>query len=158
MDQIATLDDSKRRDLVFHRQLLIPGLTALLVSLISLLLVKYALGWGGLDLSIYLDGGRAFLQGSDVYQPPTPNTSHYVYPPITLLAFAPLSLLPMPVAFAIMAVACFLSLAGTIWVTLRWLGALVGQGLVGVVCGLMAVAVWLQPVLTPSIRVRSTSS
>jgi hypothetical protein len=59
------------------------------------------------DFGIYVRAGRAFLDGTPVYTevpltkaPTDPALDPFVYPPLTLPFFAPLAILPLPVAHA----------------------------------------------------------
>ena len=63
----------------------------------------------GLDLKVYREGAQALLQGADLYAPTLGPVGDpglpFTYPPIAALLFAPLLVVPFPVAYWIMSAA-----------------------------------------------------
>ncbi len=105
-------------------------LLAWLIVLISLVLVIRIASnskWSQWDLRVYYHASEAFLCGSDPYDSSQWSEAadnsmelEYVYPPITLLLFAPLTILPYSVAvwvFIFLKAAC-LALLITTWI--KW--------------------------------------
>jgi alpha-1,2-mannosyltransferase len=121
------------------------------VSLAAFFLLKRVIGFGYFDLSVYIMGGNAFMDGLPVYQQEMHDASgsgwHFVYPPITLLLFGPLSQLPLGRAHAIMLASGIVALWVTIWLTMRLALFQKNAGFVGASLGMAGVALWLQPVL-----------
>jgi alpha-1,2-mannosyltransferase len=130
--------------------LLVPGTAAFVVSLAAFFLLKRVIGFGYYDLSVFMMGGNAFMAGLPVYQQEMPSASgsgwHFVYPPITLLIFGPLSQLPLGGAQAIVLAGGIVALGVTIWLTMRLARFQQNAGFVGASLGMAGVALWLQPV------------
>jgi alpha-1,2-mannosyltransferase len=94
-------------------------------SLTGFLVVNHALGFGGYDLTVYLAGGEAFRHGTPVYDATVHShvgVGYFMYPPVTLLLFAPMSLLPLDVAHAAMIGFGMLTLLGVITLSARLVG------------------------------------
>lgn len=127
------------------RWLLGSGVAAFAASLAAYVLTVRTVGLDGTDLNIYLMGGRAFRYGLPLYEQQYMGWP-FTYPPVTVLLFAPMSLLGHG---ALMAATTALGIAGiavVIWLTFRMLGYHHGPGLAGGILGLTAAALWLQPV------------
>jgi alpha-1,2-mannosyltransferase len=126
--------------------MLMPGVAVALASVAAFGLLHRVIGWGPYDLSIFLMGGTAWTGEMPVYEQALPNGGHYTYPPITLLAFGPLSHLPLGAAHAVMIAAGGMALASVVWLTMRAVGVRPTAGMVGAALGLTGAALWLQPV------------
>jgi alpha-1,2-mannosyltransferase len=130
------------------RWLLVPGLAVFAVSAAAVLLVSFR-NLDPYDLRVYLMGGEAWRHGLPVYDQTVSSqwgVGYFTYPPATLVAFGPLSTLPLGAVHAIMAVAGVLSLAAVAWLVLRSLGCRLGAGATGLVLAITGGALWLQPV------------
>jgi alpha-1,2-mannosyltransferase len=66
-------------------------------SIAALLLSPLGHHWPFVDLSVYRDGGRAILDGTDLYALRFPGALAFTYPPLSALAFTPLAVLGMSV-------------------------------------------------------------
>jgi len=121
------------------------------VSIVALLLSPLGQHWGFVDLSVYKDGGRAILDGADLYALRFPGALAFTYPPLSALAFTPLTLLGMGVLKP-----CVTALSLTLlFVMLRcalrlapvdsWLS---GDQATRLALLAAAAAVWLEPVWT----------
>ena len=79
----------------------LPRLSACLAlyggSVVALLVSPLGHHWGFVDLSVYKDGGRAILDGANLYALRFPGALAFTYPPLSALAFTPLTLLGMSV-------------------------------------------------------------
>jgi alpha-1,2-mannosyltransferase len=137
---------SSPRDL--PRALFVPGAAIFMVSLTAFFLLAHAIGLSGYDLSVYLMGGEAFMQGLPVYEQELHGpygTDRFAYPPPALLAFGPLSLLPSGVVHAIMLGFGIAALWAAVWITLRMVGFQRNIGMAGASLGITGCALWLQP-------------
>jgi len=138
-----------RPALTVPRWLLVPGATLFAVSVAALLLLGFTAGFDPYDLGVYLLGGDAWRHGLPVYDQTVSSqwgTGYFTYPPVTLLVFAPLSVLPHGTVHAVMAVAGVLSLIAVVWLVLRSLGCRSSAGTTGLALGLAGAALWVQPV------------
>jgi alpha-1,2-mannosyltransferase len=130
------------------RALFIPGAAICLISLTAFFLLAHAIGLSGFDLSVYLMGGDAFMQGLPVYEQELHGPygiNRFSYPPPALLVFGPLSLLPSGVVHAIMLALGIAAVWAAVWITLRMVGFQRNIGLVGASLGITGCALWLQP-------------
>ena len=129
--------------------LLVPGVLAFVVSLGSYLQVARVEGaqLSDPDIEVYVDAGRAFQHGLGVYDMAfTAGHWPFTYPPVTLLAFAPLSHLGATHAMVLMNALTVAALVGVTLLSLRLAGLRGAPGLVGAALGVSAVALWLEPV------------
>ncbi|MBY6366686.1 glycosyltransferase 87 family protein [Rhodococcoides corynebacterioides] len=109
--------------------------------------------WGEiyrLDLDVYRIGGRALLDGVDLYGV-LPATSvdiplPFTYPPMAALAFAPMAVLPLAVASTVMTLMTMVLLAVTVAVTVRSLADLGARDTAWVAAAGTAAAFALEPV------------
>ncbi|MGB7363180.1 MAG: glycosyltransferase 87 family protein [Rhodococcus sp. (in: high G+C Gram-positive bacteria)] len=109
--------------------------------------------WGSiyrLDLDVYRIGGRALLDGVNLYGA-LPRTSvniplPFTYPPMAAVSFAPMALLPLTWASAIMTVMTMVLLAVTIAVCLRSLVSMSTSTTVWITGGITSFAFALEPV------------
>jgi len=114
-------------------------------SLASYVLTARVLGLGGTDLIIYLMGGTAYRHGLPVYDQQFLGWS-FTYPPVTVLLFGPMSLVPAGTLVKVVAAVGIASVATVTWLTFRMLDYRPGPGLAGATLGLTAAFLWLQPV------------
>ena len=89
-----------------------PRVPALLPAVFAVVaLTWWILGWPlGVDSGVYRSGALALLDGESLYGPPaaTPDWSPelpFAYPPIAAVVFLPLALLPVQLAWGVLAVA-----------------------------------------------------
>lgn len=127
--------------------LIVPGAMLFVVGLGAFLLLKRAVGFDSYDLEVYLTGGDNFMQGLAVYDVQLHGTgTYFIYPPITLLMFGPLSVLPFAVVEAMLFGLGVVALWAVVWLTFRMLGFRPGAGLIGASLGVLGCALWLHPV------------
>ncbi|GEM29785.1 membrane protein [Nocardia neocaledoniensis NBRC 108232] len=78
--------------------------------------------WHGyIDLQVYRNGARVWLDGGDLYGPMPPVMGlglPFTYPPLAAAFFVPLALMPLAVAEVVVLVTSLLSLAVALWVVL----------------------------------------
>ncbi|MFI6997430.1 glycosyltransferase 87 family protein [Nocardia sp. NPDC050175] len=78
--------------------------------------------WSGyIDLQVYRNGARVWLDDGELYGPMPPVAGiglPFTYPPLAALFFAPLALIPLPVAEVLVVVTSLASLGATLWVVL----------------------------------------
>lgn len=125
------------------------GLATFAVSMVAYASLTRVLGASGYDLTVYLMGGTAFRAGDPVYDQTLTSqlgVGYFTYPPVTLLAFGPLSMLPPDLVHGCMVAANVAVLVGVIWLALRLLDYRASRGLLGFALGIGGVAIWLQPV------------
>jgi alpha-1,2-mannosyltransferase len=131
----------------FPSWLCVPGAAVFAISLAAFAMYIHVVGFDGYDLSCYLMGGDAYTHGLPVYnQRLHGDGSHFVYPPVTLLVFAPLSSLPYGIVVAAHLTLGILALWAVVWLTFRMLGFGNNTALVFVCLGITGCALWLQPV------------
>ena len=99
-----------------QRRLLLIAIALFVVSAI-VSLVSHT--WGGfIDLQVYRNGARTWLDGGDLYGP-MPKVGGiglpFTYPPLAALFFAPLALLPLISAECLVLFTSMASLAVTLW-------------------------------------------
>lgn len=129
--------------------LLVPGITVFVISTMAYLSLVRVIGLSGYDLSVYLMGGEAFRHGIPVYEQVLHGPygeGYFTYPPVTLLFFGPLSLLPHWAAQTLVTLVGLAALLAAIWIAIRMLGYERGAGLVGVTLAIAGASLWLQPV------------
>jgi alpha-1,2-mannosyltransferase len=135
--------------LALPRVLLVPGIAVFVASLTAYLLADHMVGSHPYDLTVYLMGGDAWLHGRPVYEQVIHGelgAGYFTYPPITLLLFAPLTLLPFGVAYAVTLIVNLAALWGVVWLSLRSIGCQGAVGMIGAAFTLSGLALWLQPV------------
>ncbi|WP_067791337.1 glycosyltransferase 87 family protein [Nocardia amikacinitolerans] len=95
------------------------ALALFLVSAVVSLLVHW---WGGyIDLRVYRNGARVWLDGGELYGPMPPVFGiglPFTYPPLAALFFAPLALMPLPLAEVLVLATSIGSLGITLWLVL----------------------------------------
>jgi alpha-1,2-mannosyltransferase len=134
---------------VVPRWLLVPGALAFAVSVGSYLQVARVEGpqLSDPDIEVYVQAGSAFRHGLGVYDMAfTAGHWPFTYPPVTLLAFAPLSFLSATHAMVLMNALTVVALVGVALLSLRLAGLRGTPGLIGAALGVAAVALWLEPV------------
>ncbi|MFC9892712.1 glycosyltransferase family 87 protein [Nocardia sp. NPDC127579] len=136
-------------DSVWARQgwVVLAAVTALAAS--ALISVRAQWWRGYIDLLVYRNGARAWLDGKSIYGelPPVLGIElPFTYPPPAALLFAPLALLPLPLAEAAMLTVSVLSLAVTLWLVLARLRPALDRP---VALALVIVAVALAQLLEP---------
>lgn len=104
-------------------------------------------GW--IDLQVYRLGGRAWLDGTQLYGVLLPAAADqwlpFTYPPLAAVLFVPLTLLPLPAALAVLTAASLAALAFVAGLVARRVGWRPRLGLVGV-GGALVVGLALEPV------------
>ncbi|MEC3955317.1 glycosyltransferase 87 family protein [Nocardia sp. CDC153] len=130
-----------------QRQLLLLAVALFAVSAV----VSYLTKWHGyIDLRVYRNGARAWLDGKDLYGPMPAVYGiglPFTYPPLAALFFAPLALMPLAVAeWAVLAVSVA-SLGVTLWVVLdRLRPSLARPTRLALVIGAVALTQLLEPI------------
>ncbi|WP_378736777.1 glycosyltransferase 87 family protein [Nocardia brasiliensis] len=88
----------------------------------SAILSLLAHWWSGyIDLQVYRNGARVWLDDGELYGPMPPVAGiglPFTYPPLAALFFAPLALMPLLLAEVLVLVTSLASLAVTLWVVL----------------------------------------
>ncbi|MFC4124495.1 glycosyltransferase 87 family protein [Nocardia rhizosphaerae] len=78
--------------------------------------------WHGyIDLQVYRNGARVWLDGGDLYGPMPPVYGlglPFTYPPLAAAFFVPLALMPLPVAEIVVLLSSLLSLGIVLWLVL----------------------------------------
>ncbi|MFE5289388.1 glycosyltransferase 87 family protein [Nocardia sp. NPDC056611] len=126
-------------------------LVAVALFAVSAFISYQAKLWHGyIDLQVYRNGARAWLDGKDLYGPMPPVYGlglPFTYPPLAALFFAPLALMPLAVAeWAVLAVS-IASLGVTLWVVLdRIRPTLAWQTRLAIVVGAVALLQLLEPI------------
>lgn len=95
---------------------------ALALFLVSALVSFLANWWNGyIDLQVYRNGAQVWLDGGELYGP-MPEVFGiglpFTYPPLAALFFAPLALIPLGLAEAVVLASSVLSLGITLWLVL----------------------------------------
>ncbi len=126
-------------------------LIAVALFAVSAVVSHYAKFWHGyIDLQVYRNGSRAWLDGKDLYGPMPPVFGlglPFTYPPLAALFFAPLALMPLAVAeWAVLAVS-IASLAVTLWLVLDRIRPTMDRATrLAIVIGAVAVLQLLEPI------------
>lgn len=129
--------------------LFLPGALAFAASLASYLQVARLEGpqLDDPDIEVYVQAGVAFQRHEHVYDLAfTAGHWPFTYPPVTLLAFEPLSLLGSTHALVVLNALTVVSLAVVCLLSLRMAGLGGRLGLTGAALALAAGALWLEPV------------
>ncbi|MFD9615533.1 glycosyltransferase family 87 protein, partial [Streptomyces sp. NPDC059083] len=127
-------------------------LLAIAVALFAIsAVISFVTLWHGfIDLQVYRNGARAWLDGKDLYGPMPAVYGiglPFTYPPLAALFFAPLAIMPLAVAeWAVLAVS-IASLGVTLWVVLdRIRPSLAWQTRLAVVIGAVGLLQLLEPI------------
>jgi len=129
--------------------LLLPGVLAFAVSLGCYLQIARLEGAqiSDPDIEVYVQAGEAFRHGAHVYDLSfTGGHWPFTYPPVTLLAFDPLSRLGSTGALVTMNALTLLAMVLVAWLSMRMAGLRGGPGVAGAAFALSAGALWLEPV------------
>ncbi|MFI6042960.1 glycosyltransferase 87 family protein [Nocardia sp. NPDC051321] len=102
-----------------QRRWLLAAIGLFAASAVLSLLVHW---WSGyIDLQVYRNGARVWLDDGELYGPMPPVAGiglPFTYPPLAALFFAPLALIPLPVAEVLVVLTSLASLGATLWVVL----------------------------------------
>ncbi|MEV0707226.1 glycosyltransferase 87 family protein [Nocardia aurea] len=110
-----------------HPSPLSPHQTRWLIAAVGLfaisVLVSLLIHWwnGYIDLQVYRNGARVWLDGGELYGPMPPVEGiglPFTYPPLAALFFAPLALIPLQAAEVLVVLTNILSLSITLWLVL----------------------------------------
>ncbi|MFI9506014.1 glycosyltransferase 87 family protein [Nocardia sp. NPDC052566] len=95
---------------------------ALALFAVSVLVSLFVHWWGGyIDLQVYRNGARVWLDDGELYGPMPPVFGiglPFTYPPLAALFFAPLALMPLELAEVLVVITSVLSLGITLWLVL----------------------------------------
>ncbi|MEU2105389.1 glycosyltransferase 87 family protein [Nocardia sp. NPDC019255] len=126
-------------------------IAAIALFAVSALVSLLAHWWHGyIDLQVYRNGARVWLDGGDLYGPMPPVEGiglPFTYPPLAALFFAPLALMPLVAAEVLVVVTNVASLGISLWLVLtRLRPGLSRPMLLTLVIGAVAVAQFFEPV------------
>ncbi|MGW4717664.1 glycosyltransferase 87 family protein [Nocardia sp. NPDC004260] len=127
---------------------LIAAIALFAVSAIVSLLAHW---WHGyIDLQVYRNGARVWLDNGDLYGPMPPVEGiglPFTYPPLAALFFAPLALIPLVAAEVLVVVTNVVSLGISLWLVLTRLRPELSRPvLLTLVIGAVAVAQFFEPI------------
>ncbi|MEU6187203.1 glycosyltransferase 87 family protein [Nocardia sp. NPDC047038] len=127
---------------------LIAAIALFAVSAIVSLLAHW---WHGyIDLQVYRNGARVWLDNGDLYGPMPPVEGiglPFTYPPLAALFFAPLALMPLVAAEVLVVVTNVVSLGISLWLVLTRLRSELSRPiLLTLVIGAVAVAQFFEPI------------
>ncbi|WP_460722461.1 glycosyltransferase 87 family protein [Nocardia heshunensis] len=130
-----------------QRKLLVLAVALFAVSAV----ISYVTKWHGyIDLRVYRNGARAWLDGRDLYGPMPAVYGiglPFTYPPLAALFFAPLALMPLAVAEWAVLLVSLASLAVTLWLVLdRLRPSLARPTRIALILGAVALTQLLEPV------------
>ncbi|RJO78873.1 DUF2029 domain-containing protein [Nocardia panacis] len=126
---------------------LIAAAALFLVSAVVSLLAHW---WSGyIDLQVYRNGARVWLENGDLYGPMPPVAGiglPFTYPPLAALFFAPLALMPLALAELLVLATSLGSLALTLWLVLdRVRPGLPRPTRIALIIGLVAITQVFEP-------------
>ncbi|MGK8487556.1 glycosyltransferase 87 family protein [Nocardia asiatica] len=127
---------------------LIAAIALFAVSALVSLLVHW---WHGyIDLQVYRNGARVWLDGGDLYGPMPPVEGiglPFTYPPLAALFFAPLAMMPLLLAEVLVVVTSVASLGISLWLVLaRLRPELSRPAVLTLVIAAVAVAQFFEPI------------
>lgn len=127
---------------------LVAAIALFAVSAIVSLLAHW---WHGyIDLQVYRNGARVWLDGGELYGPMPPVEGiglPFTYPPLAALFFAPLALMPLTLAEALVTATSIASLGIAVWLVLvRLRPELSRLTVLTLVIGAVAVAQFFEPI------------
>jgi alpha-1,2-mannosyltransferase len=125
---------------------LLPGLGALLASVVAYVQYQRYFPAAGFDLDIYRDAVQAFRAGRPVYDLTFALGLPYTYPPITLSLLTPLSTLEAAEALPVMTALSLTAVFLTVWFVTGLTGYRGIAGRTGVAGAVTGLALWLEPV------------
>ncbi len=126
-------------------------LAALALFAVSALVSLLAHWWHGfIDLQVYRNGARVWLDGGELYGPMPPVYGiglPFTYPPLAALFFAPLALMPLVLAEVVVLATSLGCLGLTLWLVLaRLRPGLDPRTMTTLVIAAVALALYLEPV------------
>lgn len=126
-------------------------IAAVALFAVSALVSLLAHWWHGyIDLQVYRNGARVWLDGGDLYGPMPPVEGiglPFTYPPLAALFFAPLALMPLVAAEVLVVVTSVVSLSISLWLVLtRLRPELSRPAVLTLVIGAVAVAQFFEPI------------
>ncbi|MGK8510540.1 glycosyltransferase 87 family protein [Nocardia asiatica] len=127
---------------------LVAAIALFAVSALVSLLVHW---WHGyIDLQVYRNGARVWLDGGDLYGPMPPVEGiglPFTYPPLAALFFAPLAMMPLLLAEVLVVVTSVASLGISLWLVLaRLRPELSRPAVLTLVIAAVAVAQFFEPI------------
>lgn len=129
--------------------LVVPGVGLLLATLaVQVMIIRTYPDWAWrlIDVAVYQGAGSALAAGGPLYtQSFSSESLPFTYPPFAAVLFVPLSPLSLEAAGWVMAVVATGAVAVSAWLVLGARGYPRGPGRLGVVAGVTAVVIWLQP-------------
>ena len=125
---------------------LLPGLGALLASVVAYVQYQRYVPAVGLDLDIYREAVQAFRAGRPVYDLTFALGLPYTYPPVTLSLLTPLATLEAAEALHVMTALSIAAVSLTVWFATGLMGYRGGAGRIGVAGAVTGLALWLEPV------------
>ena len=125
---------------------LLPGLGALLASVVAYVQYRRYVPAVRLDLDIYREAVQAFRAGRPVYDLTFALGLPYTYPPVTLSLLTPLATLEAAEALHVMTALSIAAVALTVWFATGLMGYRGGAGRIGVAGAVTGLALWLEPV------------
>ncbi|WP_433196195.1 glycosyltransferase 87 family protein [Nocardia sp. CA-107356] len=125
-------------------------LIALGLFIISVTVSLVVHWWNGyIDLQVYRNGARVWLDDGELYGPMPPVEGiglPFTYPPLAALFFAPLALMPLPLAEVLVTATSVLSLGIALWLVFaRLRPTLERRTMLALVIGAVAVAQMFEP-------------
>ncbi|MGK8521856.1 glycosyltransferase 87 family protein [Nocardia asteroides] len=126
-------------------------IAAIALFAVSALVSLLAHWWHGyIDLQVYRNGARVWLDGGELYGPMPPVEGiglPFTYPPLAALFFAPLALMPLLAAEVLVVVTSVAALGISLWLVLaRLRPELSRPSVLVLVIGAVAVAQFFEPV------------
>ncbi|MBF6224562.1 DUF2029 domain-containing protein [Nocardia abscessus] len=126
-------------------------IAAIALFAVSALVSLLAHWWHGyIDLQVYRNGARVWLDGGDLYGPMPPVEGiglPFTYPPLAALFFAPLALMPLLLAEVLVVATSVASLGISLWLVLaRLRPELSRPAVLALVIGAVAVAQFFEPI------------
>ncbi|WP_084514695.1 glycosyltransferase 87 family protein [Nocardia acidivorans] len=126
-------------------------LIAVALFVVSALVSYFAHFWHGyIDLQVYRNGARAWLDDKDLYGPMPPVYGlglPFTYPPLAALFFAPLALMPLVLSEWAVLIVSIASLGITLWVVLdRLRPNLARANRLAIVIGALAILQLAEPI------------
>ncbi|GAB0101838.1 glycosyltransferase 87 family protein [Nocardia sp. JMUB6875] len=130
-----------------QKELLALAIALFAVSAVVSLVTKWH---GYIDLQVYRNGARAWLDDKDLYGPMPAVYGiglPFTYPPLAALFFAPLAVMPLAVAEWAVLIVSIASLGVTLWLVLELLRpSLAWQTRIALVIGAVALTQLLEPI------------
>ncbi|MFR9750776.1 glycosyltransferase 87 family protein [Nocardia sp. 004] len=118
-ESITAPDSTPPRQPVSQVRWLIAAIALFATSVLVSLLTQWWYGY--IDLQVYRNGARVWLDGGELYGPMPPVYGiglPFTYPPLAALFFAPLALMPLTVATVLVITTSIASLGISLWLVL----------------------------------------